>query len=77
MSGRLIALDKLPGVRPVGVGETWHRLFLNVYLRSRYLRPLTRAGMNRSAVGLRQENTGRYTGFNIFGNLIKLMKNGF
>ena len=27
MSGRLIALDKQPDVRPVGVGETWRRLF--------------------------------------------------
>ena len=26
MSGRLIALDKQLGVRPVGVGETWRRL---------------------------------------------------
>jgi hypothetical protein len=25
MSGRLLALDKSPGVRPVGVGETWRR----------------------------------------------------
>ena len=27
MSGRLIALDKQPGIRPVGVGEIWRRLF--------------------------------------------------
>ena len=26
MSGRLIAPDKQPGIRPVGVGETWRRL---------------------------------------------------
>ena len=26
ISGRMIALDKQPGIRPVGVGETWRRL---------------------------------------------------
>ena len=30
MSGRLIALDKQPSVRPVGVGETWRRLFAKI-----------------------------------------------
>ena len=33
MSGRLIALDKQPGVRPVGVGETWRRIFVNIVLK--------------------------------------------
>ena len=32
MSGRLIALDKKPGVRPVGVGETWRRLIEKIVL---------------------------------------------
>ena len=26
MSGRLIGLEKYPGFRPVGVGETWRRM---------------------------------------------------
>ena len=33
MSGRLIALDKQPSVRPVGVGEMWRRLFANIILK--------------------------------------------
>ena len=32
MSGRLIALDKQPGIRPVGVGETWRRLMAKCLL---------------------------------------------
>ena len=33
MSGRLIALDKQPGIRPVGVGETCRRLMAKCLLR--------------------------------------------
>ena len=33
MSGRLIALDKQPGIRPVGVGETWRRLMAKCLMR--------------------------------------------
>ena len=33
MSGRLIALDKQPGIRPVGLGETWLRLMAKVLLQ--------------------------------------------
>ena len=33
MSGQLIALDKQPGIRPVGVGETWRRMMAKCLLR--------------------------------------------
>ena len=33
MSGRLIALDKIPGIRPVGIGETWRRMLDKCLLR--------------------------------------------
>ena len=33
MSGRLIALEKQPGIRPVGVGETWHSMMANCLLK--------------------------------------------
>ena len=33
MSGRMIALDKQPGIRPVGVGETWRRMMEKCLLR--------------------------------------------
>ena len=33
MSGWLIALDKQPGIRPVGVGETWRRLMAKCLLQ--------------------------------------------
>ena len=33
MPGRLIALDKQPGVPPVGVGKAWWRIFSNIMLK--------------------------------------------
>ena len=33
ISGRLIALDKQPVIRPVGVGETWWRMMAKCLLR--------------------------------------------
>ena len=33
MSDRLIALDKQPGIRPVGVGETWQRMMSKCLLK--------------------------------------------
>jgi len=32
MSGRLIALDKNPGVRPIGICESWRRMFAKCLL---------------------------------------------
>ena len=33
MSGRLVALDKQPRIRPVRVGETWRRMMAKCLLR--------------------------------------------
>ena len=33
MSGRMITLDKQPGVRPVGIGETWRVIFARIILK--------------------------------------------
>ena len=33
MHAPLIVLDKKPGVRPVGVGETWRHIFANIVLK--------------------------------------------
>ena len=33
VSGRLITLDKQPGISPVGVGETWSRIMKKCLMR--------------------------------------------
>ena len=46
MSGRLIALGKQPGIRPVGVGKTWQRLMAKCLLRVRGRRRKPPAGQH-------------------------------
>ena len=46
MSGRLIALDKQPGIRTVGVGETWRRLMAKCLLH--VIGPETKASCRTS-----------------------------
>ena len=33
MSGQIITLEKSPGIRPVGIGETWRRLLVKCLLQ--------------------------------------------
>ena len=33
MAGRLIALDKRPGIQPVGVGEMWWHIFAKIMIK--------------------------------------------
>ena len=69
MSGRLIALDKQPGIRLVGVGETCHRIFSKCVLK------VTGPEANHACkdyqiwAGLKAGIDGRYMGLNLSGTL--------
>ena len=52
MSGQLIALDKQPGIRPVGVGETWRCLMAKCLLKVAGSEAKTACGTTQLAVGL-------------------------
>ena len=52
MSGRLVALDKQPGIRPVGVGETWRRMMAKCLLRVAGPEAKTACGTTQLAGGL-------------------------
>ena len=52
MSGRLIALDKSPGIRPVGIGETWRRLLAKCLLRVSGQEAKTACGTDQLAGGV-------------------------
>ena len=52
MSGRLIALDKQPGIRQVGVGGTWRRLMAKCLLKVARPEAKTACGTTQLAVRL-------------------------
>ena len=52
MSGRLIALDKHPGTRPVRVGETWRQLMEKCLLRVAGPEAKATCGTTQLAVGV-------------------------
>ena len=54
MAGRLIALDKQPGIRPVGVGETWRRLMAKCLLKVAGPEAKTACGTTQLAGGLEE-----------------------
>ena len=52
MSCRLIALDKQPGIRPVGVGETWRHIMAKCLLKVAGTEAKTTCGTTQLAGGL-------------------------
>ena len=52
MSVRLIALDKQPGIRPVGVGETWRPMMAKCLLKVAGKEAKTACGTTQLAGGL-------------------------
>ena len=52
MGFRLVALDKQPGIRPAGVGETWRRMMVKCLLRVAGPEAKASCGMTQLAGGL-------------------------
>jgi hypothetical protein len=52
MAGRLVALDKCLGVRPVGIGESWQRLFAKTILLLCRKEAKQACGINQLCAGL-------------------------
>ena len=53
MLGRLIVLDKQPGVRLVGIGETWWRIFSKIVLNVTGLKATMACQDEQPCAGLR------------------------
>ena len=58
MSGRLITLDKQPGITPVGVGDTWRRLMEKCLLKVAGTEAKTACGTTQLAGGLEAGREG-------------------
>ena len=53
MANRLMALDKCPGVRPVGIGEIWRRLFSKCVLKEAGAEATEACGSDQLCAGLK------------------------
>ena len=52
MSDRLITLDKQPGIRPVGVGNTWRRMMATCLLQVAWPEDKSACGTTQNSGGL-------------------------
>ena len=52
MTGHLVALDKCPGIRPIGIGETWRRLFAKASLLASGSEAKEKCGIDQLCAGL-------------------------
>jgi hypothetical protein len=73
--GRLIALDKSPGVRPVGIGEIWSRLIAKVVLVEAGPGAKNVCGDNQLCAGLEAGIEGRIHAANQWWKEIELEEN--
>ena len=62
MSGRLIALDKQPGMHPVEVGETWRRIFAKIMLNITVPEATIACQHGQLCVGLKEGVDGAFHG---------------
>ena len=62
MSGRLILLDKKLGVRPVGVGETWCRLFSKCVIKATVPKATHTCKYDHTCAGLKAVIDGALNG---------------
>ena len=69
MSGRLIALDNLPSVHPVCVGETWRQIFANWVLKITGPEATHACKDDQLCTGLKVVIGGAVHGVNLFGTL--------
>ena len=58
MANRLMALDKCPGVRPVGIGEIWRRLFSKCVLKEAGAEATEACGSDQLCAGLKADIEG-------------------
>jgi hypothetical protein len=64
MACLLFGLDKFPGVRPAGAGETWRRLFAKMVLRLVGGEAKEACGINQLCAGLEADIEGRIHAIN-------------